>query len=102
MVKLEPGLLDSIISGCPMRLVIRNPNFQLRSCTLYVDDIDGDPFHATAIELGQEDRLLKGFDERVLHLFSGIKQVVLSLYNELNTPIFSADIGIEIDPVAFQ
>ncbi|MFN0291919.1 hypothetical protein [Pedobacter helvus] len=102
MVKLEPGLLDSIISGCPMRLVIRNPNFLLRSCTLYVDDIHGDPFHATAIEIGQEDRLLKGFDERVLHLFSGVKQVVLSLYNELNTPIFSADIGIETDPVAFQ
>ncbi|MEN5379087.1 hypothetical protein [Sphingobacterium kitahiroshimense] len=102
LMKLEPGLTNSIIEGCDISLVIRNPNLFCRSCTLYVYDNKNDPFYATAKELGDEDKFLKGFDHAVAAIADGRKEVVMVLYNEVNSPVFSSNIGIEANTEDFK
>lgn len=102
LIKLEPGLADSIIQGCDINLVIRNPNLFSRSCTLYVHDNKNDPFYVTAKELGEEDKTLKGLDYAVAAIADGRREAVLVLYNEVNSPIFSSRINIDVNLEEFK
>ncbi|MGX1640570.1 hypothetical protein [Sphingobacterium sp. NPDC055431] len=102
LIKLEPSLINSIIHGCELNLVIRNPNLISRSCTLYVYDNKNDPLFVTAKEFGEEDKFLKGFDKAVSAIADGRKEVIMVLFNEINSPIFSSNIGVETDPEEFK
>jgi len=95
LVKLEAALLVSIINGCPMEIVVRNPHIDKRSCTLYIYDIPNNPFYATWRNFGKANPIVKDIDDIVYQLATDSKTIKLVLLNELTHPIVTTDIGIE-------
>lgn len=96
LIKLEASLLDSILKGVPIEIVLRNPNINKRSCTLYINDIDGNPFYVSGNNFGKEDNIIKGFDEVAIKIISSEK-IKLVLYNEYTHPFYSTELTINSD-----
>lgn len=102
LVKVEPAIMNSIISGCPIKLIIRNPNLFERSCTLYLYDLPNDPFHITWHQFSEEDDFLKGFDKVAIDIALRSKEIILVLYNDLNHVVFKTELKISCDRIAFD
>ena len=102
LIKLEPALLVSIINGCLLEVVIRNPNLLQRSCTLYVYDNINDPFFVVAGNFGNEDPVMKGFDEILIKMALESQRITIALYNELSHPVFSTNLQLKSDREEFH
>ena len=94
LIKLNASLLTSIINGCPIDVVLRNPNIAARTCSLYVYDIPTDPLCIIGENLSNEDKILKDFDEIVLKLLTQ-HQIRMVLYNEFSHPIFTTFVELD-------
>lgn len=94
LIKLDASLLASIISGCVIEIVLRNPNIAVRTCTLYIYDIPTNPHCITAKNLSDEDKTAKGFDEIVVKLLTK-RQIRVALYNEFSHPIFTTFVELD-------
>ncbi|MGE7777762.1 hypothetical protein ACQKLP_23810 [Chitinophaga sp. NPDC101104] len=88
LIKLEASLLNSIITGCILEVVLRNPHAKSRSCTLYVHDIPNNPFYVSWQEFSNPDPNLHDFDQIAIELARS-SEVRVVLFNELTHPIFS-------------
>jgi hypothetical protein len=95
LIKLEASLIASIINGVPFDIIIRNPNITQRSCTLYIYDIDKNPFYITGSVFGEEHESFLGFDKAAVAL-AGADSVTVILYNELSHPVFTIRLNINI------
>jgi hypothetical protein len=102
LLKLEPALLMSVISGCTLSLVIRNPNLAYRTCTLYMWD---DPYHPAFINassFGEEDPTMPGFDAWAIALGKKSSQISVSFFNHNNHNFFNTDFEITCDSLMFD
>ncbi|MGZ3757072.1 MAG: hypothetical protein ACXVAY_18550 [Mucilaginibacter sp.] len=95
LIKLEASLLVSIINGCSIDLIVRNPHIFKRSCTLYINDIPHNPFYVTWRNFGEPNAIVKDIDDVVYRLATSTKIIKLVLFNELTHPIFTTDIAVE-------
>lgn len=94
LIKLDASLLTSIINGCPIEIVLRNPNILARTCTLYVYDILTNPYCVTGENFSDEDKAVRGFDEIVMKLLTK-PQIRMALYNEFSHPIFTTFLELD-------
>ncbi|PBQ32756.1 hypothetical protein CNR22_13550 [Sphingobacteriaceae bacterium] len=101
LIKLEASVTDSIISGCPLELVLRNPNVTPRSCTLYIYDRSDEPLFVNAEKLSEEDQIHKGFDFFAIKLLQS-SEIIIALYNELAHPIFRTEAKLDIERAEFD
>lgn len=101
LIKLEASVTDSIISGCPMEIVLRNPNVTPRSCTLYIHDRPDEPYFVNAEKLSEEDAIHKGFDSFAIKLLQS-SEIIIGLYNELSHPIFRTEVNLNTEQAEFH
>lgn len=102
LIKAEPSIINSIINGCKIGLVVRNPNIRKRSCTLYIYDTPNNPFFVTWHEFSLPDKKFPNFDEVIINLALNSQSLTLALFNELSHPIFSTKLEISINHLAFM
>lgn len=102
MIKMEPSVLMDIIKGCKITLIATNPNLKPRGCVLYIYDKPGDPIYFSAGFFGEEDTVFNGLDKVVTALVQQHDQIKLVLYNELNHPVHTVNIPIEMDREGFD
>lgn len=102
LIKLEPALLMSVISGCPLSLIIRNPNLASRTCTLYIWDDSHQPTFITASSFGKEDIEMPGFDAWAIALGKKASHISVSFFNHNNHNFFNTDLEITSDPLKFD
>lgn len=96
LIKLEASLLDSILKGVLIEIVLRNPNINKRSCTLYINDLPKNPFYISGSNFGKEDNIIKGFDEVAIKIVSSEK-ITMVLYNEYTHPFYTTELTINSD-----
>ncbi len=94
-------MLTSIINGCPIEIVLRNPNIAVRTCTLYAYDILTNPYCVTGENFSDEDKAVRGFDEIVMKLLTK-PQIRVVLYNEFSHPIFTTFLELDYSADEFS
>ncbi len=88
LMKFEASILTSLIAGCKIQIVIRNPKLEKRSATLYIYDRKKDPLWVTWQEFGKEDKVYIGFDELIIKLLQS-KKLRVAYFNTHSEPVFT-------------
>jgi len=92
LMKFEASIITSIIQGCPIEIILRNPKIANRSTKLYIKDNEKNPLWVIWQNFSIEDDNYKGFDEIIIRFIKSDK-IKIVLYNELNYPIFTRTIS---------
>lgn len=92
LIKYDASIITSIMQGCPIEIILRNPKITNRSTKLYIKDNEKNPLWIIWQNFSVEDNNYKGFDEIIIRLIKSDK-IKIVLYNELNYPIFTRTIS---------
>lgn len=88
LLKFPASIITSVLKGCHINMVLRNPKLAERSSTIYIYDNLENPLWVTWQKFSKEDNKYKGFDKVMVKLVKAT-EVRLALYNELNLPIYT-------------
>ncbi|TXD50183.1 MULTISPECIES: hypothetical protein [unclassified Polaribacter] len=88
LMKFEASILTSLIAGCKIEMVVRNPKLENRGSTLYLYDKEKDPLWITWQKFGKEDKVYIGFDEVIIRLLQ-TEKLRVAYYNHHNEPVFT-------------
>lgn len=88
ILKCEAATITSLIKGCPIHIVLRNPKLANRSITVYIYDHPTKPLWVTAENFSEESSDFMHFDEIAVDLLKAEK-IRVAYFSEMNIPVFS-------------
>ena len=88
IIKSEAATLSSLINGCPIEVVLRNPRLAKRSITIYVYDNTINPLWITADNFSTESSEFLNFDEIAIDLLKA-EEIRVAYFSEMNIPVFT-------------
>lgn len=88
ILKCEAATITSLIKGCPIDIILRNPKLSKRSLTVYVYDNPTKPLWVTAESFSEESKDFMHFDQIAIDLLKAEK-IRVAYFSEMNIPVFT-------------
>lgn len=94
LMKYEASVTSSLMQGCNIDLVVRNPKLSKRTTTIYIHDHPESPLYTTGECFSIESENFEGFDEVIIE-FLKAENIRIVYFNEMNLPFFTAKVRKE-------